>query len=173
MSFLSIDDAAEIAVREWLKLYRASPRATTVGTVILVVVGAIAIYSMAQDAKLERESRRLENQSYAIQVRKLEETRVNLQALLRFVDDERQNLRASEQALQNLKKEQEQLRPLVESDRRTIDALFAAQEARNQAAQSTERWIGIGLGVLSSLAASFIWAAFSYARRRRNGKTAA
>lgn len=173
MSFVSIDSVAQITVSEWLKLYRLSPRLTAVGTVVIAIVAGTAIYFTEQKAKVEREAKRLENLSYASQVQKLEETRANLQALLQFVDEERQNLRASEQALQTLKKEHELLRPLVESDRKTIDALFAAQEARNQVAQSTERWIGFGLGVISSLLASFIWAVFSYARSRRNGNPAA
>ena len=173
MSLLSIDGAAEIFVREWLKIYRVSPRATSIGTAVCVVIVAAAIYLTQQKAKAEYEVKRLENQSYATQVQKLEETRANLQALLQFVDDERRSLRASEQALQALRNEQEKLRPLVESDRRTIDALFATQEARNQASQSRERWIGIGLGILSSLTASFLWAVFSYARRGRNGTTSA
>jgi len=104
--------------------------------------------------------------NYLAQAQKLEETRTNLHALLQFVEEERRSLAASEQALRSLKQEHEQLRPLVESDRKTIDALFAAQEARNQAAQSTERWIGFAFGVSSSLLASFIWAAASYVRRR-------
>jgi vacuolar-type H+-ATPase subunit I/STV1 len=172
MSFISIDSVAQIAASEWLKLYRLSPRLTAVGTVVLAVIVGSTIYFTEQKAKGAREVKRLENLSYASQVQKLDETRTNLQALLQFVDDERQNLRVSEQALQTLKKEHEQLRPLVESDRKTVDALFVAQEARNQVAQSTERWVGFGLGVISSLVASFIWAVFSYARSRRNGKTA-
>ncbi|MES2026596.1 MAG: hypothetical protein V4448_13680 [Pseudomonadota bacterium] len=170
MSLLSIDAAAEFAVREWIKLYRLFPRVTVLGTLFFTAIVATVIYFTEQKARVENEARRLENLSYATQVKKLEETRSNLQTLLQFIDDERKNLRTSEQALQNLKKEHEQLRPLVESDRKTIDALFAAQEARNQAAQSAERWIGIGLGIISSLAASFIWAMFSFARRRNNDK---
>lgn len=77
-----------------------------------------------------------------MQAQKLEETKSNLQALLQFVEDERNSLAASEEALSSLEREYEQLRPLVESDRKTIDALFTAQEASNQTAQSTERWIG-------------------------------
>ena len=90
MSFVTIDSAAELVVREWLKLYRASPRVTAIGTVVIVVIVVIfgsAIYFTEQKAKLEREAKRLENLSYAAQVQKLDETRMNLQALLRFVDD--------------------------------------------------------------------------------------
>lgn len=87
MSFVTIDSAAELVVREWLKLYRASPRVTAIGTVVIVVIFGSAIYFTEQKAKLEREAKRLENLSYAAQVQKLDETRMNLQALLRFVDD--------------------------------------------------------------------------------------
>jgi hypothetical protein len=71
-----------------------------------------------------------------------------------------------------LKKEHEQLKPVVDADRKTIDALFSAQEARNQAAQNVERWIGFTLGVISSLVASFFWAVIAHARRRRSGDAA-
>jgi hypothetical protein len=93
--------------------------------------------------------------------------------LLNFIEVEQRNLKVSEQALIALKREHEQLKPLVDSDRKTIDALFAAQEARNQAAQSTERWIGFGLGVGSSLVASLILAIISYTRRRSKDAAAA
>lgn len=167
MSFLSIDSAAELLVREWQKLYARSPRLTVVLTLVISVVGGSIAYFAEQRTSEQREAKRLQNMNYSVQAQKLEETKSNLKALLQFVEEERTSLAASEQALRSLKREHEQLRPLVESDRKTIDALFAAQEARNQAAQNTERWIGFALGVVSSLLASFIWAVASYVRRRK------
>jgi hypothetical protein len=173
VSILTIDGAAELLVREWQKHYNRSPVATVVVTIVAILVGGTAIYVTEQRSAAEREAKRLQSQSYVTQAQLLDETRVNLRALLSFIEDERRNLKASEQALLSLKREHEQLKPLVETDRKTIDALFAAQEARNQAAQSTERWIGFGLGVVSSLVASLLWAVFSYVRRRSQGATAA
>jgi hypothetical protein len=170
-SFLSIDTAAELLVREWQKLYARSPRITVAVTIVLsVAAGGIAYFAEHHSAE-QREAKRLQNMNYSTQAQKLEETKSNLKALLQFVEEERSSLAASEQALRSLKQEHEQLRPLVESDRKTIDALFAAQEARNQAAQSKERWVGFAIGVGSSLVASFVWAMFSYVCRR--GRTAA
>lgn len=171
MSFLSIDRAAELLVREWQKLYVRSPRLTIVLTLILSIAVGTIVYLVEQRSAEQREAKRLQNMNYSVQAQKLEETKSNLQALLQFVEDERNNLAASEQALRSLEREHEQLRPLVESDRKTIDALFAAQEARNQAAQSTERWIGFAFGIASSLLASFIWAAASFVRRRNRAAT--
>jgi hypothetical protein len=166
MSFLTIDSAAELLVREWQKLYAHSPRLTVVLTLVISVAGGSIAYFAEQRSADQREAKRLQNMNHSVQSQKLEETKSNLQALLQFVEDERSSLAASEQALRSLKREHEQLRPLVESDRKTIDALFAAQETRNHAAQSTERWIGFAFGVASSLLASFIWAAASYVHRR-------
>lgn len=167
MPFLSIDSAAELLVREWQKLYARSPRVTVALTVVISIAGGSIAYFAEQRAAEQREAKRLQNMNYSVQAQKLEETKSNLQALLQFVEDERTSLATSEQALRSIKQEHEQLRPLVESDRKTIDALFAAQEARNQAAQSNERWIGFALGVVSSLLASFIWAVAAYVRRRK------
>lgn len=167
MSFLSIDSAAELLVREWQKLYVRSPRKTVALTLFISVVGGSMVSFAEQRAAEQREAKRLQNMNYSVQAQKLEETKSNLQALLQFVEEERISLAVSEQALRSLKQQQEQLRPLIESDRETIDALFAAQEARNQTAQSNERWIGFALGVISSLLASFIWAAAAYVLRRK------
>lgn len=172
MSILTLDVAAQLLVQEWTKLYQRSPRTTVACTLVAVAVSGTAIYLTEQRSAAEREAKRLQSQSYVTQAQLLDETRTNLRALLNFVEDERRNLKTSEQSLLALKREHDQLRPLVESDRKAVDALFAAQEARNQAAQSTERWIGFGLGVLSSLIASLIWAIFAYARERPSGTTA-
>ncbi|MBU1691785.1 MAG: hypothetical protein KJ958_04510 [Gammaproteobacteria bacterium] len=169
----TIQTAAELLVREWIKAYNKAPRVTVVATVLSMLIGGFSIYFSDQAARESREAKRLQNFSYAKQVQSLDETRASLQSLLEFVDNEKRNLQVSQQTLQALKNEQERLKPLVESDRKTIDALFSAQEARNQAAQSTERWIGFGLGALSSLVASLVWAGIAYATRRNKSDTAA
>lgn len=169
MSIISIDGAAEIFVREWRKLYARSPGLTVVLTLVISVGSGTIAYFVEQRSAEQREAKRLQNMNYSVQAQKLDETKSNLQVLLQFIEEERTSLAASEKALTSLKREHEQLRPLVESDRKTIDALFAAQEARNQASQTTERWVGFAFGVASSLFASFIWAIASYARRRKPG----
>src|SRR3569832_1285531 len=145
-SFLSIEGSAEFVVREWIKLYRLSPRLTVLGTVVIALLAGGANNLTEQKAQTQREAKRLQNLNYTNQVQKLEETRNNLQALLEFVDDERQSLRASEQALQSHRQQHEMLRPLNKSDRKTIDALFAAQESWNQSGRGAGRGGGGGGG---------------------------
>jgi sensor c-di-GMP phosphodiesterase-like protein len=167
MPFLTINQSAELLVHAWIKLYRHSPKLTVVVTLIVIATVVTAIGIAEKNAAEKREAERLKSQSYVTQAQLLDETRVNVKALLGFIENERRNLAASEEALLSLKREHELLKPLVESDRKTIDALFSAQEARNQAAQSTERWVGFGLGVVSSLVASFLWAVFAHMRSRQ------
>jgi ABC-type multidrug transport system fused ATPase/permease subunit len=154
---------AEALVCEWIKLYKRSPKITVIATIVSVLLMGTGIYLADQRSREALELKRLQSLSYERQVKALDETRVNLRSLIEFVDNERRQLELSQQALQSIKSEQERLKPLVESDRKVIDAFFAAQEAQNQAAQSTERWTGFILGVLASLIASFVWAAIVYA----------
>lgn len=164
----SFDSAAELLGREWFKLYRQSPKTTATVTVFVGIITGVVIYISVQRESELREAKRLQNQSYSKQVESLDETRANLQSLIAFVDEERKQLKVSQQALQSLKAEHDQLKPLVNTERKAIDALFSAQEARNQSALTMERWTGFGLGVLSSLVASFVWALASYINGRRN-----
>ena len=100
------------------------------------------------------------------QARVLDETRRNLDSLVQFVESEKKRLQSSQIALDNLKNEHERIKPLLETDRKTLDALFAAQEARGQAALQTERWIGFGFGVVSSIVASLVLTFAAYIVRR-------
>ena len=164
---------AEVAVDQWKESFRKAPRTTVSVTILAIAIGAGAIYTSEQNASKQREERRAQNLDYAKQARTLDETRANIQSLLEFVDGERKQLQISQQSLQSLKSEHDKLKPLLDTDRKAIDALFAAQEARNQGALSTERWIGFALGVVSSLVASLVWAIGAYALRRKESAPAA
>ena len=91
---------------------------------------------------------------YTSQLQALDKTKESIQALVGFIDEQRKQLQLSQSAVDALKNEESRIHPLVEADRKVIDAVFAVQEQRNQVAQSRERWIGFGLGVLASVLAS-------------------
>ena len=165
---LSIDAAAQLLVREWVKLYKVHPRLTVVLTFVLSAVGGTIVYFADKHAQERQEALRLQNFSYAAQVEALDETRASLSKLVEFVDSQKNQLQVSQQTLENMRSEHDRLKPLIESDKKVIDALFAAQEARNAESQNRERRIGFALGVVSSIVASLIWAAFTYAISRSN-----
>src|SRR3569832_1861152 len=112
-SFLSIEGSAEFVVREWIKLYRLSPRLTVLGTVVIALLAGGAIYLTEQKAQTQREAKRLQNLNYTNQNQKLEETRNNLQALKKNKKNKHQRKRTTKQALQSLRQQHEMLRPLV------------------------------------------------------------
>ena len=133
------------------KLYALSPRLTIVATLISLIAVGVTFHFLERYSAKQLELKRLQNTSYSAQAQKLEETKSNLQTLLQFIEEERKKLALSEQAVSSLKREYDRIRPLIESDRKTINSILATQEARNQVAQITERWIGFG--VASSLLA--------------------
>lgn len=161
---------AEYLVQEWQKLYQQNPKITIAITIIICVFLGTAAALLEKNQREEKEKKRMQDMNYASQVQVLDQTRKNLSALIEFVDGERRNLELSQQALQLTRSEYERLRPLVESDKKVVDAIFSAQESRNAAAQYRERWIGIIIGVFTSLAASIIFtiATLFFKKRLKN-----
>ena len=95
--------------------------------------------------------------TYQQQINSLDQTRAGVENLLKFIDAQRDQLAASQKSIETLKDEEGRLRPLVEADKKVIDGMFSAQEARNEAAQRRQTILGFCLGVLSSLMATFLW----------------
>jgi hypothetical protein len=153
-------------IQLWLMAYRRFPRLALVVTILGVVGIATGGYYAEKVKEAKLEAKRLENQDYAKQIESLNKVRASLQGLLEFVDTEREQIKQTEGALVRLKDEHEKLKPVVEADRSVIDALFAAQEVRNQASQTRERWIGFGLGVLASIIASLVYTLATFMVRR-------
>lgn len=160
------DEAIRLLLLEWIKLYKLRPLLTSTITIITMLGIGVTAYQAEKTQREQREAKRLENLSYSKQLESLNQVRSNLEGLLEFVDLQRAQLKQEEATLTTMKTEHETLKPLLETDKRVIDAIFAAQEMRNQQAQMTERWIGFGLGVLASLIASFVWAVATFFVRR-------
>ena len=161
-----LDEVVRLLILEWIKLYKLRPLLTSTITLIATIGIGIAAYEASKIQSEQREAKRLENLNYSKQLESLNQVRSNLEGLLEFVDSQRAQLKQTEATLTTMKSEHETLKPLLETDKRVMDAIFAAQEMRNQQAQTTERWIGFGLGVLASLIASFVWAVATFFVRR-------
>lgn len=157
-------------VELWVKAYRHKPRFTVVTTVLVVAAMAGAIYFMDKRDLQRREMERLRNLDYATQVEQLQQTERSLQALITFVAHQKQALQQTQSALLDLKTEQDRLRPVIESDRTTVEAILSAQERRSSANVSRERWIGFAIGILASLVASFLWAVVTKLRAGTRAK---
>lgn len=141
----------------WKRAYRAFPRATSITTIIFLVLGLFGvIISIREDKKRthELERKRAENLSYTQQLDSLNSVQGSLNNLIAFVEMQKTKLKESEDLVNTLRTEQEKLKPVVEADRKTVDALLDLQAQRTEQSASRERWYGFGLGVVSSLVAS-------------------
>ncbi|MEM9509900.1 MAG: hypothetical protein AAGA16_19820 [Cyanobacteria bacterium P01_E01_bin.35] len=156
-SFMSVLRPTEELADTWIKLYKKNPRTTVTLTLIFMVVAGTTIYvTETRNAKI-REERRLENLSFSKQIDKLNSTEANLKELITFIESQKTQLRQSQDLLESLNEEKNQLEPLVEADRKVVEALFEIQAREVEENKWTERWIGFGFGVVSSIVATTIW----------------
>lgn len=164
-----LNPVTEFFAREWVKSFEKSPALTSIVSILTSLVIGTTVYYSEKVAKEKQESQRLQNLNYQTQIQQLNQTENNIKQLLQFVETQKTTLRNTEDTIFLLKSEQEKLKPLVESDRSVVDAIFRVQEEKNSAGIWRERWIGFGFGVAASLLASFIWLVISLLIKHRTG----
>ena len=156
----------------WKAAHARFPRLTIAATICAALAAVAAFIAAMYQDQIERSRRASAVASYEVQLQRLSDADRSLRELGDFVAMQRAQLQSTQHAIAALKAEQTRLEPLVKANRVTVDALFAAQEARNANAQRRERWIGFGRGILTSLLASLLWyGASRLARRKRKGPT--
>lgn len=166
----SVDTLSEFLAKRYVKSLRDRPVLTILASVLILGVGAFGIYMDESRRKAEEQRRRELLATYSLQLEQLDDVQQSLKDLSEFVSMQRVRLQESEQLVSKLQEEKQRIEPLVQADRKVVDAVFQLQEQRTAASVARERWIGFGLGVGASLLASFIYAvvAFAYQKRRRS-----
>jgi len=149
------------AVEQWLKFYKRSPVLTLTMTVIVTLIISVGIYLFERGDVKRREQIRLKNFSYQNQISHLTEMKSNIYDLLEFVEHQKTSLQEHQDLIDSLRIEKDKLKPIVDADRKIVDAIFEAQEEKKENEIVTQRWVGFGLGVVSSLIASIIWQIFN------------
>jgi len=124
------------------------------------ILGLLSAFgTMYLDNKQKQESL-----TYEKQIESLNGVVKSIDTLREFVVEQKESLKQSQQSLSELKAKQEQLKPVVEADQRTIEAIFALQAEQNKKNVWLERAIGFFIGIAGSLVASLI---FAYVRRSK------
>jgi hypothetical protein len=163
---------ADEMLKLWKKAFARSPKITAISSLVFVALGIAGIvFGDLQNKKLreEEERRRKENFSYNEQLQALNNVQGSLNSLIEFVEMQKTKLKESEDLIVSLRIEQEKLKPVVEADRKTVEALLSLQAERNERNIRQERWYGFGLGVVSSIVASFIFSVIVFLiKRKRN-----
>lgn len=159
-----ISGVGKLLARWWLRALKSRPRLTIAATAMGAVIAAGGI-TLAQ---YQQEQRRLSAPppTFAEQMQSLDQTQSALDRLSRFVEMQRRQMAADQRLLAQLQEQRKSLEPLIAADRRTVNALLRVQEERARQNASRERWIGFGLGVVSSIIASAFLALAGFLLRR-------
>lgn len=158
---------ARPAATAWVHAYIRFPKTTTVITFLVAVIVVLAgsyLYLGIAENKASTPSSDLD---FTRQVRQLDDTEANLNALLAFVAVQRAQLSQTQESLKVLREEKTKIEPLLAADKKTVEAIFAAQEARAAQAVTRERWIGFILGVIASIVATVVVTITQYFVRLR------
>ncbi len=141
----------------YLKAYSKKPKTT----IIVSILVAFFIGFMAYVDTVAKEKKELQVRSkyleYDSQLTQLDITVKNLKDLLLFVHSQKSKLQESQSTIEKLKQEHQTIKPLVDADKKVIDALFSVQENRYKNRVWLDRLYGFVFGVLASLLASAIW----------------
>jgi Na+-transporting NADH:ubiquinone oxidoreductase subunit NqrC len=167
MSLLNIESLA----KEWIKLFKKQPVMTLVSTFVSAITLSAVIFTLDHVDTKKREAERLKNLNYQTQIQQLDVTENNIRQLLTFIENQKSTLRETEDTISSLQKEREKLKPIVESDRSVVEAIFRAQEERSHASIWRERLIGFAFGIAASLIATFIWFVISILWKHKNNRT--
>lgn len=159
MSFALMDSITATVIGVWLEGYRRN-KAATIGLTIVLSV-ALIVLIVVQENRQSNELQARQDISFQEQLAQLDDLELSLRTLEAFVATQRSSLQEREKLLTDLQSEREILESIVQADRATVDNLLQfymeAQARENQQALVKERWIGFGIGVFSSLIASFLW----------------
>lgn len=128
------------------------------GCVLVIIIGLAIYYYSRTDGTAKP-------QSFQDQMRVLEDTQADLDHLLEFVEQQKAKLREQEAIVARLQEEENQLRPVVDADRKTVEAVLAAEAGRRRERVWLERLITLLLGVAGSLFAQSLYRRW---RRWRN-----
>jgi 2C-methyl-D-erythritol 2,4-cyclodiphosphate synthase len=137
----------------------------------LIVVMTAAVIALILQSFLKTTQQ--PQQAFEQKITRLKDTEESLKDLMTFVRDQQRQLEESQAVVTELQAEHEKLKPVVETDRKVVDAVLAAQTARQSVNVWTERGLGFVIGTLGSLLATFIWTFFSDLRKKRRALAAA
>jgi hypothetical protein len=105
----------------------------------------------------DRKVLRVHSESVQQQVARLSAIEQNLKELAVYVQLQKQQVAENGRAVEELGKERLRLQTLTQTDKATVEALFAVQDEKNRKNLWVERYISFGAGVISSLIATTLW----------------
>jgi septal ring factor EnvC (AmiA/AmiB activator) len=161
---------SEFLASGYVNALRKRPLMTAAATLLTMALFSFTLYLESSVRANKDRQRRESLATYSQQLQQLDNVQQGLKNLSDFVGQQRTRLQEAEQLVSKLQEEKQRIEPLVQADRKVVEAVFQLQEQRTAATVDRERWIGFALGVGASLLASFIYtvAGFYFRRARRD-----
>ncbi len=151
----------------WFRAYNINRRVTILTTVaILISFSAVLVYLDFRKVEEEKIARS-ENEDLNRRLSDLESVENTLKDLSLFIQNQKEAIINTELSIRELEKEKDQLEPIVETQKETIEAIFRQQENRQNQTKWIERLFGFLFGVVASLVASFI---YGFIKRKSHSK---
>lgn len=164
------DKFSEQFVDFWISRYRKDAKTTTVVSIVSILVAAVALGFSIYNSEQARKSNQAKPQDFKEQYLLLRTTQENLTDLESFIISKKQEISVTQDLLNKLKEQKEEIEPIVTANQEVVDALFAQQRKEMEKGLWMERSISFALGVLASLIASIIWHFVGRFRKRGEEK---
>ena len=153
-----------IAADLWVKEYRKRPVITSIVSFI-VFTSFVTVVIISEHKKRElADLKRSENLTYHNQLEALNTVEMSMKNLVEFVQTEKKRLKEAEDVLAKLEQERNTLIPVVEADRKIVQAIFQLQAQMNREGVWKNRIIAFVSGVLASIIASFFYGVVKHLR---------
>jgi hypothetical protein len=141
----------------WFRSFKERKWATLIVTIIFFAglftsINYIDMKEKRELAELKKESLNFDNR-----IKELDEVEISLKNLIAFIENQKESIIDTESSLRRLQKEKNELEPIVNTDKETIQAILQQQEKRTWENRWIERFIGFGLGIAASIIASIIY----------------
>lgn len=121
--------------------------------VVIMIAVQVVVYWYVQELGKPKDLK----PGVQVQIESLDEIEASLTSLKGFIESQRTKLQESEVRINELTQQRAKLQPLVEADKRIVEALFLVQEERNKKAVWLDRLIGALFGIFSSLVATVLY----------------
>lgn len=153
---LPINSLSSFIVKEIIKFIKASyakrPALTVIGIIGFITAVLTLIY-ISESLQKERNSNLIvTNEQLIDKVNQINKIQIGIKELDNFLEDQERSITNQQRLLEKLKKEKNELQPIVEANREVINRIFEEQDRKSK----YDMWIGLGLGFLFGIPASFL-----------------
>lgn len=138
-------------ISQGLKEYRYKKwRVAIFASIISIVSISFSLFYLQNKTKLPNQT------DIQTQLARLDNVQKSLSDLNKFLSEQRSRLKDTETTIQNLENERATLKPIVEADRKTVEAFAILFEERQLKSVWKERIYSFSFGIISSLLAAII-----------------